>query len=90
MVLSPEHVKTVHRDGWSKQRVREFLFENTGVPLRVYDEDEGEGSQFVQHYKEITIDGERCYQKFSSPEAIKVLVAGGNRRKIFSRDRKLG
>lgn len=82
VVLSPEHVKTVHRDGWSKQRAREFLFNNTGVPLRVYDEDEGEGSQFVQHYKEITIDGERCYQKFSSPEAIKVLVAGGTAGKF--------
>jgi len=82
VVLCPEHVKTIHRDGWSKQQVREFLFENTGVPVRVYDEDQGEGSQFVEHYKEITVDGERCYQKFASPEAIKILVAGGTAGKF--------
>jgi len=82
VVLCPEHVKTIHRDGWSKQQVRQFLFENTGVPVRVYDSDEGEGSQFVPHYKEVTIDGERCYQKFPSPEAIKIVVAGGTAGKF--------
>lgn len=82
VVLCPEHVKTIERDGWSKQQVRQFLFENTGVPVRVYDEDEGEGSQFVSFYKQITIDGERCYQKFASPEAIKILVAGGTAGKF--------
>ena len=35
-VLCPEHVKTIHRDGWSKRDVRDFLFENTGVPVRAY------------------------------------------------------
>src|SRR5271170_1778162 len=39
VVLCPEHVKTIHRDGWSKQNVREFLFENTGVPLRCYGDE---------------------------------------------------
>jgi hypothetical protein len=82
VVLSPEHVKTIHRDGWSKQQVREFLFENTGVPVRVYDEDQGEGSQFIPHYKEVTIDGERCYQKFRSLEAIQIVVAGGTAGKF--------
>ena len=82
VIFSPEHVKTISRDGWNKQQVREFLFENTGVPLRVYDADEGEGSQFVPHYKEVLIDGERCYQKFRSPEAIKIVVAGGTAGKF--------
>ena len=45
VVLCPEHVKTIHRDGWSKERLREFLFENTGVPVRLYREDGGEGTQ---------------------------------------------
>ena len=82
VVLCPEHVKTIHRDGWSKQEVRQFLFENTGVPLRVYDSDEGEGTQFVPHYKEAIIDGERCYRKFRGPEAIKIIVAGGTAGKF--------
>src|SRR5712675_1837952 len=66
VVLCPEHVKTLHRDGFTRQQVREFLFENTGTPVRHYEheEDRGEGMQLIPHYREIMIDGERCYQKF--------------------------
>jgi peroxiredoxin len=81
VVLGPEHVKTIHRDGFSKQNVREFLFENTGIPVRAYD-DEGEGAQQVRLYRQITIDGELCYQKFRAPEAIKIVVAGGTAGKF--------
>ena len=81
VVLCPEHVKTLHRDGFSKQQVKEFLFENTGIPLRHFDDD-GEGTQMVKLYREITIDGERCYQKFRSPEALTIVVAGGTAGKF--------
>ena len=77
VVLCPEHVKTIHRDGWTKQRIREFLFENTGVPLRCYDGDGGEGEAMRNAYSEVTIDGEPCYQKFRSPDQIHIVVAGG-------------
>ena len=40
-------------------------------------------------YKEITIDGEPCYQKFRAPESIKIVVAGGTAGKVFRRDGKL-
>ncbi len=83
VVLSPEHVHTIHRDGFSKQDVRQFLFENTGVPLRYYrGEDGGEGTQLRNTYQEIIIDGEPCYQKFPSPESIKIVVAGGGAGKF--------
>jgi len=82
VILCPEHVKTIRRDGWSKQQVRQFLFENTGVPVRAYDGEESEGSQFIPHYKEVRIGGERCYQKFRAPEAIKIVVAGGTAGKF--------
>ena len=82
VVLCPEHVRTLDRDGFSKQQVKEFLFANTGIPLRHYQDDPGEGTQFVSQYREITIDGERCYQKFRSPEAIIVVVAGGTAGKF--------
>ncbi|HWE53328.1 MAG TPA: TlpA disulfide reductase family protein [Bryobacteraceae bacterium] len=83
LILAPEHVKTIHRDGWSKQDVRSFLFENTGVPLRYYRDDEpGEGVKARDTYKEIVIDGEHCYQKFNSPDAIKIIVAGGTAGKF--------
>ena len=82
VVLGPEHVHTIHRNGFSKQNVREFLFENTGIPLRCYDGEPGEGVAQRGMYKEITIDGEPCYQKFRAPESIKIVVAGGTAGKF--------
>ncbi|HET7872287.1 MAG TPA: TlpA disulfide reductase family protein [Terriglobales bacterium] len=83
VVLCPEHVKTFDRSGFSKQQVRDFLFENTGVPVRHYSEpDNGEGTQLVSQYREITIQGERCYQKFASPEQIHIIVGGGTAGKF--------
>jgi hypothetical protein len=83
VVLCPEHARTLFRDGFSKQQVRQFLFENTGVPIRYYAEnDNGEGTQMKAHYREIMIQGEPCYQKFRYPEAISIVVAGGTAGKF--------
>jgi hypothetical protein len=83
LILAPEHVKTIARDGWTKQDVRQYLFENTGVPLRCYgDDDPGEGWAARHTYREIVIDGEPCYQKFLGPESIKIIVAGGTAGKF--------
>jgi peroxiredoxin len=83
VVLGPEHVKTLHRDRFTRQQVRQFLFENTGVPLRYYTaKDNGEGTQLVSQYREIVIQGEPCYQKFRTPEAIHIFVAGGTAGKF--------
>jgi peroxiredoxin len=84
VVLCPEHAKTLFRDGFStKQQVRQFLFENTGVPIRYYAEnDNGEGTQMKAGYREINIQGERCYQKFRQSEAISIVVAGGTAGKF--------
>jgi AhpC/TSA family protein len=82
VVLGLEHVRTIHRDGFGKQDVREFLFNNTGIPLRAYYDAEGEGIRQMHSYREITIDGERCYQKFRSPESIGIVVAGGGAGKF--------
>ena len=83
LLLAPEHVKTIARDGWTKQDVRQYLFENTGVPLRCYsDDDPGEGCAARGTYRQITIDGEPCYQKFLAPESIKIIVAGGTAGKF--------
>ena len=81
VVLGLEHVRTIQRDGFKKKDAREFLFQNTGIPLRAYD-DEGEGTNQAHLYKEITIDGERCYQKFRSPDSIGIIVAGGGAGKF--------
>ena len=82
VVLGPEHAHTIHRDGFTKQNTRDFLFDNTGVPLRCYDGEPGEGVAQRGLYKEIAIDGEPCYRKFRAPESIKIVVAGGTAGKF--------
>jgi peroxiredoxin len=83
VVLCPEHVKTIHRDGFTKEQARQFLFENTGIPVRHYSPAErAEGTQLAANYKEITVRGEKCYQKFRSPESISIFVTGGTAGKF--------
>jgi hypothetical protein len=83
VVLCPEHVKTIRKDGFSKSDVRAFLFENTGIPVRCYENnDPGEGTQQRSTYEQITIDGEPCYRKFRTPESTKIVVAGGTAGKF--------
>ena len=82
LVLCPEHVETIRRSGWSKHDVRQFLFENTGVPHRCFLEEDGEGIGVEGGYRTIVIDGEPCYQKFRSPDQIKIIVAGGRAGKF--------
>jgi peroxiredoxin len=85
VVLCPEHARTLQRDKFTKHSVRQFLFENTGIPLRYYAEpDGGEATQFTASYREIRIQGEPCYQKFRSPESIFLVVAGGTAGKFSS------
>ncbi|HYL99839.1 MAG TPA: TlpA family protein disulfide reductase, partial [Blastocatellia bacterium] len=81
--LCPEHVRTIHSSGMTKEDVREFLFENTGIPLRAYEDAAGaEGTQFTAHYQQATIDGEPCYRKFKALDSIKIVVAGGTAGKF--------
>jgi redoxin len=84
VVLCPEHAKTLFRDGFNtKHKVRQFLFENTGVPKRLYTTpDNGEGTQLVTYYREIMVQGERCFQKFRYPESIHIIVSGGTAGKF--------
>jgi peroxiredoxin len=83
VILCPEHVKTIHRDGITKEQARQFLFENTGIPIRHYSKEErAEGTQLAANYKEITVRGEPCYQKFRSPESISIFVTGGTAGKF--------
>ena len=82
VVMGPEHAKTVARDGMTKQDARRFLFDHTGVPLRAYERYGGEGAQPTAQYQQIEIDGERCFRKFQTPEAIHLLVAGGTAGKF--------
>jgi hypothetical protein len=82
VALCPEHVKTLRRSGFTKDSIREFLFENTGVPVKEYEDAGGEGTQFTQLYQRVAIDGEDCYRKFARPDQIKLVVVGGTAGKF--------
>ena len=75
-------MKTLRRDGFTKQAVRDFLFENSGIPIRYYELGAGEGTQHTKVYKQSAIDGEPCYLKFPDASAIKIVVAGGTAGKF--------
>ena len=77
VVIGPEHAATLGRNGFSKRDVVEYLFRHTGVPVREYDGDGGEGTHEASMYEECLIRGVRCYRKFRKPESIRVMVAGG-------------
>jgi hypothetical protein len=44
--------------------------------------DGGEGTQLAASYRQVTIQGEPCYQKFASVESIQIVVAGGTAGKF--------
>jgi thiol-disulfide isomerase/thioredoxin len=82
VVLCPEHVTTIAREGFTKQDVCEYLFTCTGIPVKHFEDGGGEGTAHVRLYKQSMIDGESCYLKFQDPAAIKLLVAGGSAGKF--------
>ncbi|MEK7830932.1 MAG: hypothetical protein AAB401_07595, partial [Acidobacteriota bacterium] len=82
VLMCPEHVKTLERDGFTKESARQFLFENTGIPVREFTGDGSEGSQLTKMYQQVTIDGEECYRKFATPEQIRIVVTGGTAGKF--------
>ncbi|MEO8027713.1 MAG: TlpA disulfide reductase family protein, partial [Bryobacteraceae bacterium] len=83
VVICPEHAKTISRDGFSKQDVRQYLWSHTGVPKRRYETpDGGEGTQMRALYEEISIHGEICYRKFKNPDQIQIVVCGGTAGKF--------
>jgi hypothetical protein len=80
LVFSPEHVKTLADDGWSKARVREFLWERLRKPVRklISGRDGGEG--LSDEALATFPDGARSralVPKFQSAGSLKLLVAGG-------------
>lgn len=81
LVLSPEHAGTIAKDGWSKQDVRQFLYETIKRPAQELTprKDGGgglsEGLLRSPRMQGLAVDGH--VRKFRSPESILIVVAGG-------------
>ena len=80
LVFSPEHVTTLAADGWSKARVRQFLWERLRKPVRELlpgrDGGEGLSDEALAAFPE-GARSEALVPKFQAPESLKLLVAGG-------------
>jgi hypothetical protein len=81
VVIAPEHVDTFSRAGWSKRQVREAIHQATLRPLRelVQDEtcEEGIPCELLER-----LGPDELLPKFRSPDAIALVVAGGEAGKM--------
>lgn len=83
LVVGPEHAKTFAQDGWSKDDLRQFLFENIRRPLRELrpgvNGGEGAGVSMLRtpkKHRDPPTD-ETLFPKFPKAENIVIIVAGG-------------
>lgn len=83
LVVGPEHAKTFAQDGWSKDDLRRFLFENVRRSLRELrpgvNGGEGAGVSMLrtpEKDREPPTD-DTLYPKFPKPDSIVIIVAGG-------------
>ena len=83
LIVGPEHAKTFAQDGWSKNDLRQFLFEHIRRPLRELRPgvNGGEGA-VVSMLAGVNVQAEpptddTLYPKFPAPESILIVVAGG-------------
>ena len=80
VVLSPEHARTIARDGWSKSRIRQFLWERLRKPVRDLLPGRGDGEGLPEQVVAALPDpetNETLVPKFRAPDNLKVVVAGG-------------
>jgi hypothetical protein len=80
LVFSPEHVTTLAAAGWSKARVRQFLWERLRKPVRELlpgrDGGEGLSDETLAAFPE-GARSDALVPKFQAPQCLKRLVAGG-------------
>jgi len=83
LVVCPEHAKTFAQDGWSKNDLRQFLFEKIRKPFRELkpgvNGGEGAGVSMIplpKQSKEPPTE-ETLFPKFPTLDSIMIIVAGG-------------
>jgi len=76
LVVGPEHARVFREAGWSKQRVRERLFELTHSPAR--DVVRGAGGSPEGVDPRFVDDPDMPVAKFASPDRISIVHAGGD------------
>ena len=84
VVVAPEHVDTLSRDGYDKQKIRQRIQEVTALPMRELAVDEVSGVGIPED-KIAAMDEDalsRRVPKFASVDNIHLVVAGGDAGKF--------
>jgi hypothetical protein len=71
VIICPEHYQTLVREGWTKKRVQEFLFEKARRPLADLKRGGMDETPLTPE------DEEKMVQAVSAPDRILVIMAGG-------------
>lgn len=84
VVICPEHLDTLLKDGWSKAQVRERIQSVSARPIRELVEGERSGTGFRRAAAEAMSDSEldRRLAKFRSEDDIHIVVAGSDAGKF--------
>ena len=81
VVIGPEHAKFLHRDGWNKRDIRQFLYQHARKPVRMLRQGgPPQGDSRRGHFWPRYIDAEDDDQMVPvvrAPERINIFVAGG-------------
>jgi hypothetical protein len=88
LVLCPEHLDTITRDGWTKQQLLDRIQEVTSRPLRelMPDEDSGVGIRPEQFGPDGPTEEQlnQLMPKFANTDNIHLVVAGSDAGKFTS------
>lgn len=80
VVFSPEHARVLAEAGWTKPRIRQFLWERLQKPIKALlpgvDGGEGLGERVLATLTSPETD-ETLLPKFRTPDCLKIIVAGG-------------
>ena len=75
LILGPEHARTVARDGFSKEAVKDFIFEHARLPLKMLSEENIQSRRNSPQVFGEFVDSERI--PVARREHIVVMVLGG-------------
>ncbi|MBI2909530.1 MAG: hypothetical protein HYX92_17935 [Chloroflexi bacterium] len=76
LVICPEHAQSIAREGYTKEMVRQFVFENGWVPADWFGPEVGPWRRQQLEQKGIAIKDDRIPMS-EKPEDIMIVVAGG-------------
>jgi hypothetical protein len=78
VVLCPEHARILAAEGWSKQKIKEYLFEHTKLPGRAFSRN---NATLIQRWRPDEYgqwDGDVAVTQAKRPEDFLIVVAGGH------------